>query len=194
MNLRPLGRPALVVAAVLLLGAANGAWLTKVPDADRIRINPLAGQPEAIAAGAKLYRNNCAQCHGADGNGRGGRPSLRTPRVIASSDGELAWLLKNGSPWKGMPGWAKLPEPQRWQIIAYVRTIQPRDPDAAPPAPGVSTSASSHDPPRLWEESRLRVLPRDHRKDPDEPRLWVPHSSEARVGSFPLQPSPGVQP
>ena len=143
MKLPPSSRTPLVVAgllsAVLLLGAGSGvpggadsadssgisSWTAKVPDSDRARVNPMAGQPQAIAAGARLYRNNCAQCHGKDGNGRGRRPSLRSRQVSAVTDGELAWLLQNGSPWKGMPSWAKLPQPQRWQIIAYLRTLPP---------------------------------------------------------------------
>jgi mono/diheme cytochrome c family protein len=140
MKIRPLNRLLFilpgVLATVFLLGAADGSWLSKVPDTDRTRANPMASQPDAVAAGAKLYRNNCAQCHGPDGNGRGRRPALRSPRVIAATDGELAWMLRNGSPWSGMPGWAKLPEPQRWQIIAYLRTMQPAPSEADSAIPG----------------------------------------------------------
>ena len=42
----------------------------------------------------------------------------------AATDGDLYWLLKNGQPFRGMPTWAKLPEGQRWQIVAYLRSIQ----------------------------------------------------------------------
>lgn len=117
-----------IPAVALLMAAANGAWLKKVPDADRARVNPLAGHVDAIAAGGNLYQNSCAQCHGENGNGRGGRPAVRSPRIVAASDGELFWLLKNGAPYRGMPGWARLPEGQRWQIIAYLRSIQPQEP------------------------------------------------------------------
>ena len=116
--------------AVVLMAAATGAWLKKVPDADRARVNPLAGQAQHIAAGANLYQNNCAQCHGADGMGKASRPPVRSPRITAATDGELFWLLKNGEPFRGMPSWASMPEAQRWQIIAYLRDIQPKDPDA----------------------------------------------------------------
>ena len=110
--------------AVLLMGAATGAWLKQVPDADRAQVNPVAGQPEAIAAGAHLFEENCARCHGADGNGKGNRPAVRSARIAATRDGELFWLLKNGQPFRGMPAWVSLPEPERWQIIAYLRSIQ----------------------------------------------------------------------
>ena len=73
-----------VPAAGLLMAAANGAWLKKVPASDRAMVNPVAAQPDAISAGSNLYKNNCAQCHGADGNGRGGRPAVRSARIAGS--------------------------------------------------------------------------------------------------------------
>ena len=115
---------AILVSATLLLGAADGGWLRKVSDADRKRTNPYAGQPEAIAAGKQLYENSCAKCHGEDALGRHGRPALRSHRVASATDGELAWILKNGSTWKGMPSWSTTPEPERWQIVAYLRSLQ----------------------------------------------------------------------
>ena len=124
--------PLTISAIVLLMAAANGAWLKKVPTSDRAMVNPLAAQPEAIAAGSNLYQNNCAQCHGADGSGRGSRPAIRSARIAGATDGDLFWLLKNGQPFRGMPSWAKLPEGQRWQIVAYLRSIQP------PPSPDTS--------------------------------------------------------
>jgi mono/diheme cytochrome c family protein len=108
------------------LMAADGSWLRKVPPADRPRVNPYAGQPEAIAAGKLLFEENCAKCHGRDAEGRHGRPSLRSERVEHATDGELAWLLRNGSLRKGMPSWSSLPEPERWQLIAFLRSL-PRD-------------------------------------------------------------------
>jgi mono/diheme cytochrome c family protein len=122
-------------ATALLMAAANGAWLKKVPAADHAMVNPVAAQPADIAAGSNLYKNNCAQCHGAEGNGRGSRPPVHSARIAGASDGDLYWLLKNGQPYRGMPSWARLPEGQRWQIVAYLRSIQPPPPSTA--APGV---------------------------------------------------------
>ncbi|MGA3131104.1 MAG: c-type cytochrome [Terracidiphilus sp.] len=126
----------LFAASAAILLAADNSWLHKVPAADRARGNPYAGRPEAVSAGGNLFAQNCAQCHGVDAEGRHGRPSLRSERVAHSTDGELAWLLRNGSLRKGMPSWNILPEPERWQIIAYLRSL-PRDnsADAAVPHP-----------------------------------------------------------
>lgn len=108
-----------------LLMAAGSNWIHKVPAKDRDRTNPYAGQPGAAAAGGLLYRDHCAKCHGDDALGRRGRPSLRGVEVEHATDGELFWLLRNGSTWKGMPSWSSLPEPQRWQVITYLRSLPP---------------------------------------------------------------------
>ena len=112
-----------LVYSTLLIAEADGKWLHRVPDEDHARINPFAGQPQAAAAGKLLFSQNCAKCHGPDANGRRNRPSLRSERIRHASDGDLAWMLRNGNPYKGMPQWKSLPEQQRWQIIAYLRTL-----------------------------------------------------------------------
>jgi len=116
----------ILLACSSMLMAASGGWLSKVPDAERRRVNPFGGNREAVAAGAVLFQSNCATCHGKDADGKHSRPSLRSERVAHATDGELAWLLKNGSLWKGMPSWSSLPEQQRWQIIAYLRSLPPQ--------------------------------------------------------------------
>jgi mono/diheme cytochrome c family protein len=112
-----------LAGSTLLFAEANGKWLHRVPDEDHARKNPLAGQPQAAAAGKALFAENCAKCHGADANGLHNRPSLRSERIRGASDGDLAWMLKNGNPYQGMPPWSSLPEQQRWQIIAFLRTL-----------------------------------------------------------------------
>ena len=116
----------LVLASVSILWAAagDGAWLRNVPDKDRARANPLAGEPEAAAAGGKLFRQHCASCHGEDAQGKGKKPGLRSDHVRGATPGELQWLLTNGSLKNGMPSWSRLPEPQRWQIVSYLKTLQ----------------------------------------------------------------------
>jgi mono/diheme cytochrome c family protein len=116
---------ALFFTSALAFAAADGKWLAKVSREDHARTNPLAGRPEAAAAGANLYAENCAKCHGATADGKGSRPSLKSVRLQQASDGDLAWILKNGAPFKGMPGWAGLPEQERWQLVTYLRSLNP---------------------------------------------------------------------
>jgi mono/diheme cytochrome c family protein len=114
---------ATVFLALILCVAADGSWLRHVPQADRRRENPYAGQADAIAAGSKMFADHCAKCHGPDALGRDKRPSLRSDRVQHATDGEIAWLLRNGNLGHGMPSWSDIPEPSRWQIIAYVKSL-----------------------------------------------------------------------
>jgi mono/diheme cytochrome c family protein len=113
----------LVPAVLLLAGAGDGAWIQQVPEKDRIRKNPFAEDATAQAAGTKLFRQNCAQCHGREGLGQERRPNLRSDRIRSATPGELEWLLKNGSLKNGMPSWSRLPEQQRWQIVTYLKSL-----------------------------------------------------------------------
>jgi mono/diheme cytochrome c family protein len=83
--------------------------------------NPFEGNDQARRAGAKLYRRECASCHGVNREGLGHAPSLKSTEVTQASPGALFWVLRNGSLRQGMPSFAHLPEPQRWQIIAFLR-------------------------------------------------------------------------
>src|ERR1700722_2659970 len=102
----------IVCALVGCMALADDSWLKKVPADYHSRTNPYAGQPDAIAGGSKLFQDHCAKCHGADALGIGKRPSLRSDRVQKeATEGDLAWLLKNGNLGKGMPTWDTIPEP-----------------------------------------------------------------------------------
>lgn len=84
------------------------------------RENPLAGDPDAVRAGRKLFVQHCAECHGTDARGGKHAPALYG---IGKSEDELFRILTNGIIRHGMPSWSKLPEPQRWQIIAYLKAL-----------------------------------------------------------------------
>jgi len=116
----------LLLSATLLLAASvgDGAWKNKVPEKERVRENPYDSQANAIAAGAKLFHQNCSSCHGSEATGAGKKPNLHTDRIRNSTPGELEWLLKNGSMKNGMPSWSRLPEQQRWQIVSYLKSLQ----------------------------------------------------------------------
>jgi mono/diheme cytochrome c family protein len=123
MKWRRLGGVGILLGAAVLGYAADTSWKNHVSDEDRRKTNPYANQAEAIAAGSKLFADHCAKCHGPDALGRKKRPSLRTPEVQQASDGEIFWLLRNGDLRHGMPSWSSLPEPSRWQLVAYVKSL-----------------------------------------------------------------------
>ena len=115
----------LLILARLTFGVANGAWLFNVPARDHKKTNPYRGQQDAIAAGRRVFADHCSQCHGQNAEGRKKRPTLRSSRVqVEATEGDLHWLLVNGNMWKGMPSWAKLGDPQIWQVITYVKSLR----------------------------------------------------------------------
>jgi mono/diheme cytochrome c family protein len=97
--------------------------LTEVPERARARPNPMETDPEAIAAGGKLFGQHCAECHGKKAEGRKKAPSLLRAEVQQAAPGALFWILTNGVVWHGMPVWSKLPEPQRWQIVTFLKSL-----------------------------------------------------------------------
>lgn len=122
---RTLGILMLALIASLALAAASSSHWQHVPPRDHLRTNPMDANPEAIAAGAILYRDHCLQCHKSDAEGDGHkRPSLRAQSVRSATDGDIEWFLRQGDLRHGMPSWSALPEAQRWQIVAYLRSLQ----------------------------------------------------------------------
>jgi len=118
----------LLFTAASLVAAVGGDWLSQVPARDRQKPNPFAGQSEAIQAGRLLYADHCAQCHGKNAEGSTNRPSLRSPRIQSeATEGEVHWLLVNGSVRRGMPSWSKLPDQQLWQLISFLRSLKAQE-------------------------------------------------------------------
>jgi len=104
------------------------AELAKAPEKARKRVNPLESDPEAVAAGRLLFEDHCAECHGDKAEGGKKGPNLRAPEVQNATPGALFWLLTNGVVRKGMPVWSKLPEPQRWQLVRYLKSLRVAQP------------------------------------------------------------------
>jgi mono/diheme cytochrome c family protein len=116
--------PLIFLSTALVLASADGAWLAKVPSRDHERTNPYQEQPDAIAAGRRIFLDHCSKCHGENAEGTKKRPPLRSHRVQQQATvGDLHWLLVNGNMKKGMPSWSKLPDPQIWQVISYVKSL-----------------------------------------------------------------------
>lgn len=101
------------------------AELERAPEKARARRNPFAGDSDAVLAGKKLFARHCAECHGDTAEGGKKAPSLRAPEVQDAPDGAIFWILTNGVVRRGMPVWSKLPEPQRWQLVTYLKSLGP---------------------------------------------------------------------
>ncbi len=99
-------------------------------------VNPLPSTPGNIETGKKLFHSKafCVTCHGKNGKGYDDIPGLRgkLPRNFtdrawqaARKDGELLWILKNGSAGTAMVSFIPeiLTEDEAWHIILYVRSF-----------------------------------------------------------------------
>ena len=118
----------LLGCALLTLSAQNAdyhpdqGW--QAPREAAARSNPLPATEEIVGGGRKLFLRHCSECHGDDGQGRKRAADLQLPSVQEQSDGTLFWKISNGNPRRGMPSWGRLPEPQRWQLVHYLRALR----------------------------------------------------------------------
>lgn len=93
-------------------------------------------KPEIVAEGKSLYlgKGTCINCHGEKGDGQGPAGAVLNPgpRNFTNckfhkkrKDGELMWVIKNGSPGTGMVPLvpATISEEEAWKIIAYERSF-----------------------------------------------------------------------
>jgi mono/diheme cytochrome c family protein len=101
----------------------NLAALAKAPETARVRRNPFGSDPNAARAGGKLFQQHCAECHGRSAEGGMRGPGLRAAEVQQAPPGALFWILTNGVVRRGMPVWSKLPEPERWQLVTYLKNL-----------------------------------------------------------------------
>lgn len=125
---------------VLSLGADEAVLRPRVPidkiDEARTWKNPFEATAENIEKGRQIFHGKafCVTCHGRDGKGLGDIEGLRgkLPRNFtdkawqaARTDGELLWILKNGSPGTDMASFVPLilTEEEAWHVLLYVRSF-----------------------------------------------------------------------
>src|ERR1051325_274650 len=121
------------------------AELAQAPAKARVKKNPLEKDPESVPAGKNLFEQHCAECHG--DNAEGGRkgPSLRAREFQNAEPGAIFWVLTNGVVRKGMPVWSKLPEPQRWQLISFIKSLGVAPAKTEASSPGASNPPAPKD-------------------------------------------------
>jgi putative heme-binding domain-containing protein len=88
------------------------------------QMNP-RNTPADIAAGAKIFRSHCADCHGLTAEGGKG-PNLTTGVFFhGSSEAELFRNISEGIAGTAMPG-VFFSDNQVWQLVAFVRNLSQR--------------------------------------------------------------------
>ncbi|MXX11406.1 MAG: cytochrome c [Nitrospira sp. SB0677_bin_15] len=98
--------------------------------------DPFPDTPERLERGREIFHGKgfCVTCHGRDGKGLDNIPGLRgkLPRNFTDkawqavrTDGELFWILKNGSPGTDMASFIPLvlTEEEAWDVLSYVRAF-----------------------------------------------------------------------
>ncbi len=111
------------------------AELAKAPEKARSKHNPLENDRDSVAAGRILFARHCAECHGETAEGGKKAPSLRAAEVQNAEPGAIFWILTNGVVRRGMPVWSKLPEPQRWQLVTFLKSLGVSSASPVAPAP-----------------------------------------------------------
>ena len=124
---------ALVIASAALTSVSAGAQNPGGSDAGKKMKNP-AASPESIKAGQALYQKNCRFCHNADAKGNGPMaPEGTHPSDLTdakwdrgSTDGEIFLVIRDGAgPKLDMKGYkSKMTEPEIWNIVNYIRSLQ----------------------------------------------------------------------
>lgn len=105
----------------------------KIPPEAAKEVNPSKPTPQSIEHGKKTWNYDCAMCHGADGSGKSDLAAdmklqladLRDPKTLKDrTDGELFYIIKNGTGKDRMPGEAGRATPQEmWDLVNYVRSL-----------------------------------------------------------------------
>lgn len=128
---------------ISVFGADEAVLRPRVPidqiEEARTRTNPLPATEVTLEKGKRLFHGKafCVTCHGKDGKGLGddiepGTLKGPLPRNFtdnewqaARTDGELFWILKNGSKGTAMAPFVPLilTEEEAWQVLLYVRSF-----------------------------------------------------------------------
>ncbi len=90
--------------------------------------NPLTANDETLMAGARLYRNNCAVCHGDPAQMSSPlADSFYPPAPQFLMDApdmpeyQNYYIVRHGIRWTGMPSWrTQMNETQTWQVITLL--------------------------------------------------------------------------
>lgn len=98
------------------------------------------GATPDLSRGAALYADNCASCHGSNGNGQGPAATGMDPAPIDFTDESRArerslfalyQVIEQGLEGTDMPGFSQLTPEERWALAFYVgRFAYPADLDA----------------------------------------------------------------
>ena len=115
------------VETKLAMAAVDASTDRRAPE----QKNPILPAEDNVAAGAKLYLDHCAGCHGV--------PSSPDSQFAKSfyppapgffqdapdmSEGANFYIIRHGIRWTGMPAWGNtLTDTQTWQVVTFLSNI-----------------------------------------------------------------------
>ncbi|WP_224364487.1 cbb3-type cytochrome c oxidase N-terminal domain-containing protein [Hyalangium versicolor] len=89
---------------------------------------------QATASGRQLFQQNCASCHGAEGQGLIGPNLTDNAWLHGGKPVEIHKTISEGAVAKGMPAWERTLGPTRVRTLtAYVLTLKGRNLPGKPP-------------------------------------------------------------
>ena len=119
-------------AAVALTFGQGTGW--QLPPTAAEEKNPVAVNAATLAAGRRLYRDNCQKCHGPQGKGNGSDADPKyakemdltnAARADRNPDGVVFHKIWSGRAKPKMPAFKdKLTKEQVWTLVAYVQSLR----------------------------------------------------------------------
>jgi mono/diheme cytochrome c family protein len=118
-------------------GCSQPRSTVQAPDEFYNLRSPIKRSGENIKAGMGLFQKAakpvaCAKCHGYKGDGLGPMANMFSPPprdftcaevVKGIPEGQLFWIIKNGSDGTSMPAFDQLDDNQIWQLVAYINEL-----------------------------------------------------------------------
>jgi mono/diheme cytochrome c family protein len=100
--------------------------------------NPLTADEASLVAGARLYRDHCALCHGDPAHPKSPLAGSLYPLAPQFMDdmadmpeNQNFYILQHGIRWTAMPGWKDvLSERQIWQTVTFLNHMHDLPPAA----------------------------------------------------------------
>jgi mono/diheme cytochrome c family protein len=119
--------------------AARTARKLAVPRRAKTLQSPFVITSDGLAEARANWAQNCASCHGVNGNGQTeiGRnlypkpPDLRARETQQQTDGELYTTIQNGIRLSAMPAWGEPRDDDRdrWNLVALIRRLNQLSPE-----------------------------------------------------------------
>jgi hypothetical protein len=119
----------------------------KITPEDISRKNPVKPTPEGLAEARRVFKYDCAMCHGEHGDGKGEvvesmkltMHEWKDPTALeGKTDGEIFYIITKGKG-KMMGEGDRQPEKLRWNLVNLVRSMAAKGAPAKSPAAAASS-------------------------------------------------------